>query len=89
MNRLLPGGAVPPDHLPAGHRSGVRQLGRLRGRGASRLAGRLRGRSGIEAAAGNRQIFVVWAGGYQGYGLRCERVVETLQANPITGSASW
>jgi mannosyltransferase len=35
-----------------------------------------------EAAPAGRQIFVVWAGGYQGYGLRCEHVVETLQANP-------
>jgi mannosyltransferase len=39
---------------------------------------------GVEktAAGGNHQIFVAWAGGYQGYGLRCEQVVETLQANP-------
>ena len=35
-----------------------------------------------DAAPANRQIFVVWAGGYQGYGLRCEHMVETLQANP-------
>ncbi len=34
------------------------------------------------AAAGNHQIFVVWAGGYQGFGLSCEHMVDTLQANP-------
>ncbi len=31
-------------------------------------------------AAGGRQIFVVWAPGYQTLGTKCERIVETLQA---------
>jgi hypothetical protein len=31
-------------------------------------------------AAGGRQIFVVWAPGYQTLGTRCEQIVETLQA---------
>lgn len=34
------------------------------------------------AAAGGHQIFVVWAGGYQAYGFRCEGIVQTLQASP-------
>ena len=35
----------------------------------------------IEAmAAGGRQIFVVWAPGYQTLGTKCEQIVETLQA---------
>ncbi len=33
-------------------------------------------------AAAGRQIFVVWAGGYQGYGVRCEQIIETLQDSP-------
>ncbi len=33
-------------------------------------------------AAGGHQIFVVWAGGYQSFGYRCEGVVQTLQADP-------
>ena len=34
------------------------------------------------AAASGRQIFLVWAGGYQAYGLKCEGIVVTLQQNP-------
>lgn len=38
---------------------------------------------GLEAAAaGGHQIFVVWAPGYQTFGLRCEGIVQTLQASP-------
>ncbi len=33
-------------------------------------------------AAAGHQIFLVWSGGYQSYGFRCEQVVQTLQANP-------
>jgi hypothetical protein len=46
------------------------------------------------AAASGRQIFLVWAGGYQAYGLKCEGIVQTLQQNPdyrvqqlVTGNA--
>jgi uncharacterized membrane protein len=36
----------------------------------------------LEALAGTgRQIFVVWASGYQAFGLRCEALVETLQGS--------
>jgi mannosyltransferase len=31
------------------------------------------------SAASGRQIFLVWAGGYQGFGLKCEGIVQTLQ----------
>ncbi len=34
------------------------------------------------AAASDRQIFLVWAGGYQAYGFKCEGIVQTLQQNP-------
>ena len=34
------------------------------------------------AAGSSKQIFVVWAGGYQGFGLKCEGIVQTLQGNP-------
>jgi hypothetical protein len=33
-------------------------------------------------AAAGHQIFVVWAGGYQAYGLRCEQILQTLQDSP-------
>jgi hypothetical protein len=33
-------------------------------------------------AAGGHQIFLVWAPGYESFGLRCEGVVDTLQADP-------
>jgi hypothetical protein len=33
------------------------------------------------AAAAGRQIFMVWAGQYQTFGLKCEQIVQTLQAN--------
>lgn len=32
-------------------------------------------------SAAGRQIFVVWAGGYQAYGYKCEQMVQTLQMN--------
>jgi mannosyltransferase len=35
-----------------------------------------------QAAASGGQIFLVWAGGYQSYGLKCEQIVQTLQGNP-------
>jgi hypothetical protein len=33
-------------------------------------------------AAGGHQIFVVWAGGYQAYGHKCEQILQTLQESP-------
>ena len=33
-------------------------------------------------AAGGHQIFVVWAPAYQGFGVKCEGIVQTLQASP-------
>ncbi len=35
-----------------------------------------------EAAASGRQIFLVWAPGYQTFGVKCEGIVQTLQADP-------
>jgi mannosyltransferase len=32
-------------------------------------------------AAGGHQIFLVWAGGYQGFGTKCEAIVQTLAAD--------
>jgi mannosyltransferase len=34
------------------------------------------------AAPSGGQIFLVWAGGYQSFGLKCEQVVQTLQEDP-------
>jgi hypothetical protein len=37
----------------------------------------------VEAmAAGGHQIFVVWAAGYQTYGVKCEGILQTLAADP-------
>ncbi len=37
----------------------------------------------LESMAGSgRQIFLVWAGGYQGFNFECEGVVQTLQDDP-------
>jgi hypothetical protein len=33
-------------------------------------------------AAAGHQIFLVWAGGYQSFGLKCEGIVQTLQEDP-------
>ena len=33
-------------------------------------------------AAGGHQIFLVWAPGYQTYGVKCEGIVQTLQGDP-------
>ena len=35
-----------------------------------------------QLAAGGHQIFMVWAPGYQAFGVRCEGIVQTLQADP-------
>jgi mannosyltransferase len=34
------------------------------------------------AAPSGGQIFLVWAGGYQSFGLKCEQIVQTLQEDP-------
>ena len=34
------------------------------------------------AASSGRQIFLVWAPGYQTFGVKCEGIVQTLQADP-------
>jgi hypothetical protein len=34
------------------------------------------------AGATGGQIFLVWAGGYQSFGLQCEGIVQTLQEDP-------
>jgi hypothetical protein len=33
-------------------------------------------------AAGGHQIYMVWAPGYQAFGVKCEGIVQTLQADP-------
>ncbi len=82
MNRLLPDGRYSQTTFPRG--IGPEFVNWVDYEDAVHAASPAHFAVGLEssAAAGNRQIFVVWAGGYQGYGLRCEQVVETLQANP-------
>lgn len=36
----------------------------------------------LSMASGGKQIFLVWGGGYQGYGFKCENIVQSLQVNP-------
>lgn len=33
-------------------------------------------------AVGGRQIYMVWSPGYESYGVKCEGIVQTLQAFP-------
>jgi uncharacterized membrane protein len=50
---------------------------------ATRAASALAFAQHLEAmAAGGHQIFVVWAPGYQTFGVKCEGIVDTLQASP-------
>ena len=77
-----PRGPLPADHLPPGHRPRVRQLGRLRRRGQGRPRPRPSPSTSSRWPAAGRQIFLVWAGGYQGFGLKCEGIVQTLQDDP-------
>ena len=82
VNRLLPAGQYRQTTFPRG--TGPEYVNWVDYEAAVQAASPPDFAVGLEsdAARGDRQIFVVWAGGYQGYGLRCEHVVETLQANP-------
>jgi hypothetical protein len=35
-----------------------------------------------QATPSGGQILLVWAGGYQSFGLKCEQIVQTLQEDP-------
>jgi hypothetical protein len=41
------------------------------------------------AAGSSHQIWLVWAPGYQGFGLRCERLATALQTAPGYGAHQW
>ena len=68
-------------HLPPGHGPGIRQLGRLRGRIGGRRSLGVRRASPVPGRRLPRQIYLVWAPGYQTFGVKCEGIVQTLQAS--------
>jgi hypothetical protein len=82
VDRLLPAGRYSQTTFPRG--TGPEFVNWVDYAAAVRAASPVAFAERVEsqAAAEGRQIFVVWAGGYQGYGLRCEGIVQTLQANP-------
>jgi mannosyltransferase len=81
VNRLLPEGRYRQTTFPRGTGpvfvNWVDYGAAVKAASAPAFAARL------ESMAGSsRQIFLVWGGGYQGFGLKCEGIVQTLQANP-------
>jgi mannosyltransferase len=82
VNRLLPQGRYQQTTFPRGTGpvfvNWVDYAAVVRAASPLAFAERLESR----AAASGRQIFLVWGGGYQGYGVKCEGIVQTLQQNP-------
>jgi len=82
VDRLLPAGRYPQTTFP--RRTGPMFVNWVDYARAVRSASPVAFAEHLEsmAAASGRQIFLVWAGGYQSLGLRCEGIVQTLQGNP-------
>ncbi len=81
VDRLLPAGRYRQITFPRG--TGPAIINWVDYAAAVRAASPLTFAQHVEAmAAGGHQVFVVWAPGYQSYGVRCEGIVQTLQADP-------
>ncbi len=81
VNRLLPGGRYRQTTFPRG--TGPVFVDWADYAAASRAGSAVNFSLQLEsAAASNRQIFVVWAPGYQTLGTKCEGIVQTLQGDP-------
>jgi mannosyltransferase len=82
VNRLLPAGRYVQTTFP--RRTGPDFVNWVDYGAAVKRASALAFAEHLESlsAASGRQIFVVWGGGYQGFGLKCEGIVQTLQGNP-------
>ena len=81
VNRLLPPGRYQQSTFPRG--SGpefvnwVDYAQAIKKASVPVFANRL-----LSMASGGKQIFLVWGGGYQGFNLKCEQIVQTLQEDP-------
>ncbi len=80
VNRLLPAGRYTQTTFPRG--SGPEFVNWVDYAEAVRAASPLTFAQHVESLAAGRQIFVVWAPQYQAYGVKCEGIVQTLQADP-------
>ena len=78
VNRLLPAGRYPQVTFPRG--TGPAFVNWVDYAQAVKAASPVTFAEHVEAlAAGGHQIYVVWAPGYQAFGVSCEGVVQTLQ----------
>jgi mannosyltransferase len=82
VNRLLPTGRYRQTTFPRG--TGPVFVNWVDYAAAARDASPVAFAQHLESLAGatGGQIFLVWAGGYQGFGLQCEGIVQTLQEDP-------
>ncbi len=81
VNRLLPSGRYQQTTFP--RRNGPAIINWVDYTAAVKAASAPAFADYLESMAGSgRQIFLVWGGGYQGFGLKCEGIVQTLQEDP-------
>ncbi len=80
VNRLLPAGRYTQITFPRG--SGPEFVNWVDYAATVRAASPLTFAKHVESLAAGREIFVVWAPQYQAYGVKCEGIVQTLQADP-------
>ena len=82
VNRLLPAGRYRQTTFPRG--TGPVFVNWVDYAAAARAASPVAFAQHLESLAGptGGQIFLVWAGGYQAFGLQCEEIVQTLQEDP-------
>ncbi len=82
VNRLLPSGRYVQTTFPRG--TGPEFVNWVDYAAASRAGHPLAFAEHLEALAApaGHQIFVVWSGGYQTFGVKCEQIVQTLQNSP-------
>jgi mannosyltransferase len=81
VNRLLPAGRYSQTTFPRG--TGPVYVNWVDYAAAVRAASPVLFAQHLESmAAAGHQIFLVWAGGYQSFGLKCEGIVQTLQEDP-------
>ncbi len=82
VDRLLPAGRYRQTTFPRG--TGPAYVDWVDYAAASAAASPLTFADRLESMAGRtgRQIYVVWAPGYQTFGVKCEGIVQTLQGDP-------
>ncbi|HEX3980397.1 MAG TPA: hypothetical protein VHW93_04200, partial [Acidimicrobiales bacterium] len=82
VDRLLPAGRYRQITFPRG--TGPAYVDWVDYAAASAAASPLTFAERLESMAGRtgRQIYVVWAPGYQTFGVECEGIVQTLQGDP-------